>query len=90
MEQRNVLALDEHSLNATICKRKHATAMEHPEGNDVMVFSQHDQRKHLVIFDERTKCKKSKLISCGSGVILESYWNFKTTGFPMCAFLPTW
>lgn len=83
MEQRNVLALGEHVLKATVWKRKHKTAMEHPEGNDVMVFSQHDQRKHPVIFDDRAKCKKSKLISCGSGVILESYWNFKTSGLPV-------
>lgn len=83
MEQRNVLALGEHVLKAIVRKRKHETAMEHPEGNDVMVFSQHDPRKHPVTFDDRAKCKKSKLISCGSGAILESYWNFKTSGLPV-------
>lgn len=83
MEQRNVLALGEHILKATIRKRKHETAMEHPEGNDAMVFSQHDPRKHPATFDDRAKYKKSKLNSCGSGAILESYWNFKTSGLPV-------
>lgn len=79
MEQRNVLALGEHVLKGTDCKRKHEAALEHG-GNDV---SQHDPRNHLVRFDDRAQCKRSKLTSCGSEVILESYRNFKTSGLPV-------
>jgi hypothetical protein len=84
MEQRNILVLGEHVLKATGRKRKHDAAMECAEGNDAMVLSQHDPRKHLVRFDDRAQCKKSKVTSCGSGGILESYWNFKESGLPVC------
>ncbi|RLN38696.1 inactive poly [Panicum miliaceum] len=84
MEQRNILALGKPVLKATGRKRKHETAMECAGGDDAMVLSQHDPRKHLVRFDDRTQCKKSKVTSCGSGGgILESYWNFKTSGLPV-------
>ncbi|CAN6286126.1 unnamed protein product [Urochloa humidicola] len=83
MEQRNILALGEHVLKATNHKRKHDTSLEHSEGNHVMVLSQHDPRKHLVRFDDGAQCKKSKAPSCGSGGILESYWNFKRSGLPV-------
>ncbi|OEL32174.1 Inactive poly [ADP-ribose] polymerase RCD1 [Dichanthelium oligosanthes] len=83
MEQRNVLALGEHVLKAIDRKRRHETALERAEGNDAMELSHHDSRKHLVRSDDRAQCKKSKVTSCGSGGILESYWNFKTSGLPM-------
>ncbi|XP_039825285.1 inactive poly [ADP-ribose] polymerase RCD1-like isoform X2 [Panicum virgatum] len=89
MEQRNILVLDEHVLKATDRKRKHETATECAEANDAMgvqckKFNEaNDPRKHLVRFDDRAQCKKSKVTSCGSGGILESYWNFKTSGLPV-------
>ncbi|KAK3148719.1 hypothetical protein QOZ80_3AG0207760 [Eleusine coracana subsp. coracana] len=73
MEQRNVVASDEHVLKATAHKRKHETATELSEANDVRVLSQLDSRQ----------CKKTKVTSCGNGSILESYKNFKTSGLPV-------
>ncbi|CAN6291033.1 unnamed protein product [Urochloa humidicola] len=83
MEQRNILALGEHVLKATDRKRKHETALEHAEGNHTVVPSPHDPRKYLLRSDDRAQYKKSKMTSCGSGVILESYWNFKRSGLPV-------
>ncbi|XP_062213921.1 inactive poly [ADP-ribose] polymerase RCD1-like isoform X2 [Phragmites australis] len=83
MEQRNVMALDEHVLKATVRKRKHETALECTEANDAVVISQHDPRQQLVTFDDGAKCKKTKVTSCGNGGILESYRNFKTSGLPV-------
>ena len=89
MDQRNILVLDGHVLKATDRKRKHETATECAEANDAMgvqckKFNEaNDPRKHLVRFDDRAQCKKSKVTSCGSGGILESYWNFKTSGLPV-------
>ncbi|XP_062213066.1 inactive poly [ADP-ribose] polymerase RCD1-like [Phragmites australis] len=83
MEQRNVMALDEHVLKPTVRKRKLETAMGCSEANDAIVFSQHDPRKHLVTFADEAERNKSKITSCGNGSILESYRNFKTSGLPM-------
>ncbi|WVZ61334.1 hypothetical protein U9M48_011232 [Paspalum notatum var. saurae] len=85
MEQRNAPALGEHVLTATDRKRKQETAVEHAEGNDAMVLSQHVPRKNLVTFGDRPQCKKSKVTvtSCGNGGVLESYRNFKTSGLPV-------
>lgn len=76
-------ALGEHVFKATDRKRKHETAQEHAKGNDVMVLSQHDPRKHPVRSDDRAQFKKPKVTSCGSGGILELYWNFKRSGLPV-------
>ncbi|KAL6636484.1 hypothetical protein ACP70R_024056 [Stipagrostis hirtigluma subsp. patula] len=79
MEQKNVMTSDEHVLKATIRKRKHETAMKCTEPNDAWGFSQRNTRD----FDDGAERKKSKMTSCGSGGILESYWKFRTSGLPV-------
>ncbi|TVU40580.1 hypothetical protein EJB05_14047 [Eragrostis curvula] len=83
MERRNVMALGDHVVKATARKRKHESATEHTKANDPVV-PQRDANKPLVTFDYGAQCdKETKMASCGSGGILESYWNFMTSGLPV-------